>query len=258
MKISKVTTQDIPVLKKNPTQFGKFMKENDNFLNKIVHSFKEIDTETFMDLKQEARLALWQSLDDYDSNRGAKFITFAWTKIRNHVLYILQKKQKHDNSIISIEKFKKTDNQDSESDYYENAFDIDHFEFEPDIINKVDSERMMSCLTDLDKKILELKNDSRRFTRKEIAEHLGMNFHTFKFYYYGEFINKMQKVYGDKFENSFEARDERRSKYLRVKKGHKKIANKHSLDYYLKQNKEELNARRKNSKSKTKSKGSNL
>lgn len=236
LKISKVLPENIQTLKTNQKQFEIFLKTNDNFLNKLVHSLAGVDTETFYDLKQEASLALWQSLYDFDQNRGAKFITFAYTKIRNHILYMIEKKQKHDNELVSIEKFKKSDAGENSSDYYESAFDVGHFEFDDNIINKVDSEKAFQQLNDLDKKILYLKKNSDKITRKQIAEKLGMNFHTFKFYYYGEFVNKMQKIFGNEFETSFGEREKRRAPYIAAR-GAKRIARSRSITKYRKERK---------------------
>ena len=74
-------------------------------MNQIVHSFKGIDSETFQDLKQEAAITMWAALSSYDTTRKAKFITFAYTAIKNHVLYCVQQKQKKQNYDVSIEIF---------------------------------------------------------------------------------------------------------------------------------------------------------
>lgn len=214
MKISKVQANDIEKLKTDQKFFATFLKTNDNFLNKIVHSFKGIDSETFYDLKQEAACSLWHALSSYNPERKAKFITFAQTAIRNHVLYCVQQKQKKQNNDVSIEMFTRNNmSMDDEANYFELAWDTPHGDFENELIQKMDADRAMAKLSELDKKILHFK--SQNLSQKEIADEMGMNIHTFKFYYYGEFIDKMQKIFGDEFKDLVRERNERRQSYVK-------------------------------------------
>jgi RNA polymerase sigma factor (sigma-70 family) len=118
MKLSRVTVEDAQLLYNNQREFSKFVRENENFLRKLVHKYinknrlNQNDSELFEDAKQEALLSLWnKALPKF--NGSTKFSTFAFTVIKNDLMQFLQKKtkfEKETGETLSIENLKRNFN----------------------------------------------------------------------------------------------------------------------------------------------------
>lgn len=199
MKINKIKGEDIAKIKSDPVLFQKIVTVNDNFFNKLVQKIKGVDSELFQDLKQEAIIAFWDSLDKFDTTRNATFSTFVYTCINNRLLHTIKKSNKTSSKEVSLENFvKRSDDSDQASEYYENYFKnflSNQDSTEQGIIRRLDYEKAMNKLSDMDKKILNFKKAG--LTREQIAKKLGMNVHTYKFYYYGTFVKRIKAVFDD-------------------------------------------------------------
>ena len=209
MKLNKVTLNDAKSILSNDRIFAKFLKENSNFLNKLVHKhvsnnrLNYNDNELFQDVYQEACLSLWKkALPNY--NGTTKFSTFCYTVLRNDIIEFLQKRSKFESingPNISIEHPKLMRNSDTNGlvpEYNEKLWKSQkkrHFEEEID--ERIYEEEQLSKLSPVDLKVLDMKRKGVK--RQKIAEALGLNLHTYKAYYYGTFVEKMKK-YGMKYE----------------------------------------------------------
>ena len=211
MKLSKVTIEDAKLLYTNQREFSKFVKENENFLRKLVHKYinknrlNQNDSELFEDAKQEALFSLWsKALVKF--NGSTKFSTFAFTVIKNDLMQFLQKKtkfEKETGETLSIENLKRNFNGEGNAslEYQENNWKIDprKINFENSLVEKIQQETDVKKISRTDYIILELKK--RNFSREKIAAALGLNIHTYKTYYYKifhekctDFINKKLEV----------------------------------------------------------------
>jgi RNA polymerase sigma factor (sigma-70 family) len=208
MKLSKITVEDAIRIQKNEREFTKFINENSNFINKLVHKYvykknrlNLNDSELFEDAKQEALLSLWsKALPKY--NGSNKFSTFAYVVIKNDLIQFLQRKSKFEQEkgeLISIESLKRNFNGDGggNSEYLENKWQIDprKVTFEESLIKKIQSETDVQKIHRTDYVIIELRK--RNFSREKIAQALGLNIHSYKTYYYNVF-KKRSHLYLDK------------------------------------------------------------
>lgn len=202
MKLNKITPIDAQRIKKSDREFSALLRQNSNFLRKLVwgyikkNSLNNSDSEIFEDAYQEACLSLWsKALDKY--NGSTKFSTFAYKVIKNDILAFLQKRSSFTSKrgdFISIEKLKTNKESQSGSEYFENSWKVDLKKrcFEDSLIEKMDEENLKNNFSSIDLKIYELK--SRGWSGKNIAQALGMNFHTYKSHLYGSYIPKMKKI----------------------------------------------------------------
>ena len=211
MRLSKITVDQARFLHKNPREFQKFIKDNENFLRKLVHKYinknrlNQNDSELFEDAKQEALISLW-SKALLKFNGSTKFSTFAFTVIKNDLMQFLQKKvrfEKETGETLSIEQLKRnyTGEDSGGSEYLENNWKVDprKTSFENDLIEKIQQDSSIKKISRTDYIILELKK--RNYSREKIASALGLNIHSFKTYYYkvfvercSDFINKTLEV----------------------------------------------------------------
>lgn len=204
MKLNNVTKRDTVVLLQNQREFGKFLKENSNFIHKLVHKhvgnnrLNRSDSELYEDAYQEACLSLWKkALPNY--NGSTKFSTFCYTVLRNDILEFLQKRSKFEavnGPNVSIEHPKLMRNGDSPGlvpEYNEKLWNTPKKKsFEEEVEDRLYEEEQLSKLSPVDIKVLEMKR--KGFKRQKIAEALGLNLHTYKAYYYGTFVEKMKKA----------------------------------------------------------------
>ena len=79
--------------------------ENLNLIRKIAWSFHSTTGLDWDDLFQEAALAYFEALNQYDPSRG-KITTFMWYTITNHLKNYLKKQQKWNGNIVSIDEVK--------------------------------------------------------------------------------------------------------------------------------------------------------
>lgn len=209
MKLNKVTKSDTVTLLNNERAFGKFLKENSNFIHSLVHKhvgnnrLNASDSELYEDAYQEACLSLWKkALPNY--NGSTKFSTFCYTVLRNDILEFLQKRSKFESvngPNVSIEHPKLMRNGDTTGavpEYNEKLWNTPKRKsFEEEVEDRLYEEQQLSSLSPTDLKVLELKRKGVK--RQKIAESLGLNLHTYKAYYYGTFVQKM-KAAGLSFE----------------------------------------------------------
>lgn len=211
MKLSKITVEQARFLHANGREFAKFVRENENFLRKLIHKYinknrlNQNDSELFDDARQEALTSLWhKALPKF--NGSTKFSTFAFTVIKNDLMQFLQRKvkfEKETGETLSIESLKRNFSGEGNegSEYQENNWKIDprKTSFENDLIEKIHQDSNIKKISRTDYIILELKK--RNYSREKIATVLGLNIHSFKTYYYkifvdrcSDFINKTLEV----------------------------------------------------------------
>lgn len=205
MRLSKVTVEQARFLHGNHREFAKFVRENENFLRKLIHKYinknklNQNDSELFDDAKQEALTSLWsKALPKF--NGTTKFSTFAFTVIKNDLMQFLQKKvkfEKETGETLSIENLKRNFNGDGTSglEYQENNWKVDPRKttFESELVEKIQQESVIKKISRTDYVILELKK--RNFSREKIAAALGLNIHSFKTYYYKVFIPRCEDYF---------------------------------------------------------------
>ena len=205
MRLSKVTVEQARFLHGNHREFAKFVRENENFLRKLIHKYinknrlNQNDSELFEDAKQEALTSLW-SKALLKFNGSTKFSTFAFTVIKNDLMQFLQKKvkfEKETGETLSIENLKRNFNGDGTSglEYQENNWKVDprKTSFENELIEKIQQESIIKKISRTDYVILELKK--RNFSREKIAAALGLNIHSFKTYYYKVFVPRCEDYF---------------------------------------------------------------
>lgn len=214
MKLSKITVEEARFLYSNPREFAKFVRENENFLRKLIHKYinknrlNQNDSELFEDAKQEALLSLWKKAL-LKFNGSTKFSTFAFTVIKNDLMQFLQRKtkfEKETGETLSIENLKRNFSGEGNAglEYQENNWKIDprKTSFESDLIEKIQKDTSVKKISRTDYIILELKK--RNYSREKIAAATGLNIHSFKTYYYqvftercGDYLNKTLQVVDD-------------------------------------------------------------
>ena len=205
MRLSKVTVEQARFLHGNHREFAKFVRENENFLRKLIHKYinknrlNHNDSELFEDAKQEALTSLW-SKALLKFNGSTKFSTFAFTVIKNDLMQFLQKKvkfEKETGETLSIENLKRNFNGDGTSglEYQENNWKVDprKTSFENELVEKIQQESIIKKISRTDYVILELKK--RNFSREKIAAALGLNIHSFKTYYYKVFVPRCEDYF---------------------------------------------------------------
>lgn len=218
MKLSKITVDDARYLHSNHREFAKFVRENENFLRKLIHKYinknrlNQNDSELFEDAKQEALTSLW-SKALLKFNGSTKFSTFAFTVIKNDLMQFLQKKvrfEKETGETLSIENLKRNFNGEGNAglEYQENNWKIDPRKttFETDLIEKIQLDSNVKKISRTDYIILELKK--RNYSREKIAAALGLNIHSFKTYYYKVFLLRC----ADYFNSTLEIIEENKPK----------------------------------------------
>ena len=220
-RLSAVKAEHVEIMKKDSAAFGRLLSQNENFLNRIIHSFHGISTDTFEELRQEALIATWEALNAYDPNRGASFSTLVYRCVYNHCLGKLKEMNRISKTETTMEAFKRKNTlmgglESGAGDGYLEDYWIKGSagdgSFENQVIEAVDNEIALSKLSETDRKILDGKRN--KLTRKQIAELVGMNYHTFR-YYSVAFIDKMHKIFGkEEFNKKFEERKERMDKYV--------------------------------------------
>lgn len=210
MKLSKVTVEDANVIYNNNREFSKFIRENQNFINKIVHKYINKnklnlnDSELFEDAKQEAVTSLWaKALPKYNGTN--KFSTFAYIVIKNDLMQFLQRKtkfEKETGEMVSIESLKRnyTGEGNAGLEYQESQWKIDprKINFEELLVDKIQKENDVLKVSRTDYIIMELKK--RNFSREKIAQALGLNIHSYKTYYYNVFLNRCKSFVDKKLE----------------------------------------------------------
>ena len=210
MKLSKVTVEDAISIYNNNREFSKFVRENSNFINKIVHKYINKnrlnlnDSELFDDARQEALTSLWsKALPKY--NGSNKFSTFAYIVIKNDLMQFLQRKtkfEKETGEMVSIENLKRsyTGEGNAGLEYQESQWKIDprKTNFEELLVDKIQVESDVLKVSRTDYIIMELKK--RNFSREKIAQALGLNIHSYKTYYYNVFLNRCKNFINKKLE----------------------------------------------------------
>ena len=205
MRLSRVTVEEARYLHSNHREFAKFVRENENFLRKLIHKYinknklNQNDSELFDDARQEALTSLW-SKALLKFNGTTKFSTFAFTVIKNDLMQFLQKKvkfEKETGETLSIENLKRNFNGDGTSglEYQENNWKVDprKTSFENELVEKIQQESVIKKISKTDYIILELKK--RNFSREKIAAALGLNIHSFKTYYYKVFVPRCEDYF---------------------------------------------------------------
>jgi RNA polymerase sigma factor (sigma-70 family) len=211
MKLSRITVEEARFLHANDREFAKFVRENENFLRKLIHKYinknklNQNDSELFDDARQEALLSLWgKALLKF--NGSTKFSTFAFTVIKNDLMQFLQRKtkfEKETGETLSIENLKRNYNGEGSAglEYQESNWKIDprKTNFESELIEKIHQDSDVKKISRIDYIILELKK--RNYSREKIATAVGLNIHSYKTYYYkvfydrcSDFINKKLEV----------------------------------------------------------------
>lgn len=221
--ISEIKPHHVEILKKDQAAFGRLVSGNMRFLDKIVHSIKGIDSETMLDLRQEAMIALWNALFSFKTTGGASFSTFAWRCVYNHIMgkyrNSTRKVQAHESSIESWRMREKTGISLSDGyheEFWEPLQGKTSMSVEDEVISRVDREAQIAKLSPTDRMILECKLSPIPMKRKEIADKIGMNHNTFRFYYSVSFVKKMTAIFGENFDESrISARQQKMDSYLK-------------------------------------------
>jgi len=193
LKFSSITEKEVKKIKREPRLFAELLRDNENFINKIIHKInknKDEDYEYFLDSFQDGSIGLWNAVTTYKGTKS-KFSTYAYTCIYNAVLQKVQKNDKKKADDISIEKFiQNTD--DGGSEYYENRFIFDYSDPYSQIDKQIDEEIMLSKMNENDTIIYNSRIQG--LSLKDTAEKVGMKFSTFKVYYYKVFLKKMKDL----------------------------------------------------------------
>lgn len=192
--IKNLTVETLQKIKVSSHIFDKFVKINEKFIHNIVQKFSPTCVFDHEDYFQIALISLYNLIDKYDESRG-KFSTFAYICIYNDVLQEINKGNKINNNEISIENFLKTFDSSNNFEYNEAIFDYANrqFDFENELVAKFSIEDFINNLEPLHKDIFERKV-IKKMKHKEVAEELGLNYHTYKHIWHYSVSPKLKRL----------------------------------------------------------------
>jgi len=79
--------------------------ENMNLIRELAWNFSEKTNINFKELFSEAALAYCEAKEDYDETRKAKFTTFAWWCMKNHLINFCKKESRFQQQFETKDKF---------------------------------------------------------------------------------------------------------------------------------------------------------
>ena len=189
LKISKLTPKIIEKMKYNTKMFDRMAEDNKAYLYSIAQKFSPQGHHTLDDYVQIARIALWNAVNKFDSQRSdaSSFSTFAWKVIYNDILQEVKKINKRGSAEISMESFVRKFENDSSSEYAESFFKGRSIEqcktFEDDLVQKFTIDDFVKDMDQLHQSIFKCRF-IKKMKHKEIAEELNLKFSTYKTIFY--------------------------------------------------------------------------
>lgn len=140
-----------------------------NNVGLVKFSLKSLKQNSFdEDLYALGLIGLCKAINGFDESEGTKFDTYAVWNIRGEILNFLRKKRII--PVFSLDEPCVLENGES-VDFSEMVADSSRFEEE--VIADIQMERMLSTLSDREKKIVSLSMDGK--TQREIAEACGIS-----------------------------------------------------------------------------------
>lgn len=179
----------------NDNVFSKFLKDNANFLNKLV--VKKVPNHLhydYDDLFQIASLALHRSLKTFDPSKSS-LSTYSYVVINNELNKFYKDKkirEEHETSIENLLNFNEEDGSGG-NEYREELFydpkSIDNSE--TDLLNKMILKEYLNKQSDKTKKVFTKKVVDGK-TLKSIAKEMNLTWNQFRWYYYKYFSHQMK------------------------------------------------------------------
>lgn len=184
LKINKLTSDTIKKITRNKKMFDALINANRGFVDGIVLKYIRKDHRDYDDIMQAGYMAMWKAVKKFDVDRhnASTFSTFAYTVIRNDVLLELKRVNRNNRPLIL---WSDLSAKNEKGDVMENnmrTLHKQHLDFENQVVNKIAYEQKLKCFSDLERKIIELKQEGH--TMKQIAKKLKKNISTLKAVYY--------------------------------------------------------------------------
>lgn len=181
-------------LKVDEKLFEKFVNINENFFHKIIQKFSPTCIFDHEDYFQTSLIALYNLIEKYDETRGA-FSTFVFTCIYNDVLQEINKGNKISKQEVSMEKFLRSNEVGGNYEYNEAVFDhhATQYDFENSLIAKFEIQEFMDKLEPIHKQIFD-RRVIKKMKHREVAENLGLNYHTYKHIWHYSVSPKIKKL----------------------------------------------------------------
>lgn len=217
MKLRKIENEQMALeVLSDEKKLNALFRDNEKFIQKIVHNFGVHDGEDFHDMVQVGRIAIWKALKGFKTGRSASFVTYAYSSIHKNVMQFNMKRTKYELPKSSLEEpwmkrsFGNSGTEDQLQEYREDKFAeySKRITLEDEIIDRVDREEKMKLLSPMDISILELKKQGK--SHVEVSKHLDMSVHTFKAYYLGPFAKKMRTAFPEEYEKMAAASGKKR------------------------------------------------
>jgi RNA polymerase sigma factor (sigma-70 family) len=180
LAIKVITEEQINKVLNNQRLFTAFIKQNEGFLHNLVKKFAQLHTDEYDDFYQIAMLSMHKALQKVEPKKST-LSTFAYTVIYRDLIQEINKINKKKNHEVSIENFKRKNENGNETEYFESNFEIDTntINFEDTMIQKITVDNFFYDLEDIHKKIFKYRIE-QRMKHKEVADKIGLNYHTYK------------------------------------------------------------------------------
>lgn len=157
-------------------------EENIKLIHYVANSFR--NTKIFYDdLYGAAQLGFTKALNSYDSERGAKFSTFAVSCMRNEIRFFLRKERKQSDNTVSYNFVLTTDKNGNEFELFDTLSEKDEGlpELDELMVQKESRGAILEAvdqLTEMEQFIMNHRYELNGFpfkTQKAISEEIGMS-----------------------------------------------------------------------------------
>lgn len=191
--INKISIENINRLKDNHKLFNRFVKVNEKFFHNIAQKFTPNFIYDHEDYFQIALISVYNIIEKYDQNRGA-FSTFIYKCIYNDILQSINKANNILTHETSIENFTRINEDSNSSEYNEIVFNnLSETNFEESLITKIEVNNFVNKLEDIHKEIFE-RRIVKKMKHKEVAEDMGLNYHTYKHIWHYSVSPKLKQL----------------------------------------------------------------
>jgi RNA polymerase sigma factor (sigma-70 family) len=177
--INKISLDKIKMLRTDGRLFERFVKTNEKFFHNVALKFNPNFIYEHEDYFQIALISVYNVIDKYDATRGS-FSTFIYKCIYNDILQTINKANNIISHETSIENFTRISEDSNTSEYNESIFkSFANEDFENTMITQIEINNFVNKLEDIHKEIFE-RRVIKKMKHKEVAEDMGLNYHTYK------------------------------------------------------------------------------